>query len=79
MDKYKRLILLAEETDTPSTKEKIIELNKLLSEINHEKIQSMHYSLLDDLISILFNTNNIFMETEKRIDTLQTYIRDQDN
>lgn len=75
MDKYEKLIFLAEETDTPSTKEKMIELNKLLSEISQEKIQPEHYGLLDDLITILFNINNIFQETEKIIDALQSYLR----
>jgi hypothetical protein len=77
MDKYIRLIFLAKETDNPSTKQKIIELNKLLSEINKEEIKEVHYNMLDDLITTLFNTNNILAKTEKRIDDLQSYLRNE--
>jgi hypothetical protein len=56
---YKKLIQLAEELDTPSTQEKIDELNRLLSGISVDIIDEDHYQLIDDLITILHNTNNI--------------------
>lgn len=75
MNEYKRLIALANEVDTPSTSDKVIELNRLLSNIIPDQIQKEHYVILDDLINILFNTNNIFMENAATVDALQIYVR----
>jgi hypothetical protein len=73
--KYKRLIELAEELNTPSTSEKIKELNLLLAQIDINIVGEKHYHLLDDLITILHNTNNIFEETYPNIIELQDAIR----
>lgn len=73
--KYQRLIVLAEEIDTPSTAEKARELNILLSEVDKNIIDQNHYHLLDDLITILLNTGNIFDETQSNINALQSFIR----
>ncbi len=75
MSGYERLIELAIETDTPSTPEKIRELNVLLSSQSVESINEEHLSLLDDLISILSNTNNLFTEYRDSIIALQDAIR----
>jgi|APSaa5957512622_1039677.scaffolds.fasta_scaffold200673_1 hypothetical protein len=73
---YKKLIQLAEELDTPSTQEKIDELNRLLSGISVDIIDEDHYQLIDDLITILHNTNNIhdksLIELQERIRKLNT-------
>ena len=73
---YKKLIQLAEELDTPSTQEKIDELNRLLSGISVDIIDEDHYQLIDDLITILHNTNNIhdksLIELQERIKKLNT-------
>jgi hypothetical protein len=74
---YERLIELAAETDTPSTPEKIKELNVLLSQQSIDSIEKEHSSLLDDLISILSNTNNLCVESRESIIALQDAIRSE--
>lgn len=74
---YERLIELAAETDTPSTPEKIRELNVLLSQQSIDSIKKEHSSLLDDLISILSNTNNLCVESRAAIIALQDAIRSE--
>ena len=73
---YNRLIFLAEELDTPSTAEKIVELNTLLASIPLGEVDQSHYSLLDGLISILWNTGNLMPAHQVRILRLQEEIRE---
>lgn len=73
--RYGRLIILAEEINTPSTPEKMAELNELLAELSPNDINSEHLSLLDYLISIISNTGNLFVERQAAILKLQNAIR----
>ncbi len=57
---YNKLISLALESDKASTPEKINLLNDLLVNLEIGEIKLEHQGLLDDLITILFNTDNIF-------------------
>ena len=75
--KYNRLIELASQTDIDSTKAKILELNDLLSEVEVDSIEECHIRLLDDLISIMSNTNNIFESHFKKLIELQDKLRDK--
>lgn len=72
---YKRLIELAAETDVTSTPEKIATLNELLSQQRVDSIDSEDLSLLDDLISSLSITGNLFSETHDSVIALQEEIR----
>ena len=74
-NKYQRLILLAEEENVVSTHEKHKELNILLSELDKNIIAKEHYRLLDDLICVLYNTNNVFEECNDKINELQLFLR----
>ena len=73
--RYETLILLAEELDTPSTPEKATELNVLLAELLPDDAKPEHVSLLDDLISIMSNTGNLFVEHRAAILRLQEGLR----
>lgn len=72
---YERLIYLAEEPDTASTQEKIKELNDLLSTQNVDSIKDKDLQVLDDLITILANTGNLYAEKHEAIINLQDDIR----
>ncbi len=72
---YERLIFLAKETDTPSTPQRISELNKLLSGQDVKNIEDYDLQILDDLISILSNTDNLLAEEQESIIKLQERIR----
>lgn len=74
-NKYKILILLAEEKNVTSTHEKHRELNILLSELDENIIDKEHYRLLDDLICFLYNSNNVFEECNDKINKLQLFLR----
>ena len=75
MSNYKRLIFLAEELDTPSTLQKITELNELLSGQDINDIKDCDLQILDDLISILSNTDNLLVEKRESVIILQESIR----
>jgi hypothetical protein len=75
MSSYERLIFLANETDTQSTPQKISELNELLSSQDVNDIKDCDLQILDDLISILSNTDNLFAEKQESIINLQENIR----
>lgn len=75
MSNYERLILLAKETDTQSTPQKISELNELLSSQDVGGINNCDIQILDDLISILINTGNLFAEKQEPVMRLQENIR----
>lgn len=75
MNKYQRLISLAEEGNVVLTHEKHKELNILLSELDKNIIAKEHYRLLDDLICVLYNTNNVFEECNDKINELQLFLR----
>lgn len=75
MSNYERLLFLAEEADTQSTPQKISELNELLSIQDIDGITDSDLTILDDLISILCNTDNLFTEKRESITNLQEAIR----
>lgn len=75
VSKYERLIQLATEADVSSTHAKIDELNSLLKFQNINEVRSQDLSLLDDLISILANTENIYVESRTDVLELQDAIR----
>lgn len=75
MSKYERLIFLAKETDTQSTPQKISELNELLSNQDVNEIKDCDLQILDDLISILSNTDNLLAEKQESVINLQEDIR----
>ena len=75
MSKYERLIFLAKETDTQSTPQKISELNELLSNQDVNEIKDYDLQILDDLISILSNTDNLLAEKQESVINLQEDIR----
>jgi len=72
---YDRLIFLAEDSEAPSTVDKILELNELLSNQNIDCIKDSDLQILDDIIAILSNTNNLLEETRDSIINLQEEIR----
>ena len=57
--RYCKLIELAEELDTPSTPQKVADLNELLAGTSVAEVDPDHFSLLDGLISTMSNTGNI--------------------
>lgn len=73
---YQRLIELANEVDVPSSPEKITELNNLLAKISKDDLDNKDFSLIDDLICILFNTDNILPQNAKKTTELLKCIRD---
>ncbi len=75
MSNYERLIFLAKETDTQSTPQKILELNELLSIQDINGVKDSDLQILDDLISILNNTNNLFVEKRESVINLLESIR----
>ncbi|MBE4583247.1 hypothetical protein BOO34_18430 [Vibrio navarrensis] len=75
MSNYERLIFLANENNTRSTAEKISELNQLLFNQKVDEIKDDDLQIIDDLISILSNTGNLFPEKHKSIINLQENIR----
>lgn len=75
MSSYERLMALATETDTQSTPAKISELNYLLSKQACDSIKEGDHQILDDLISTLHITGNIYAETSESIIQLQNTIR----
>lgn len=75
MSNYERLIFLAKETDTQSTPQKISELNELLSSQDVNDIKDNDLQIIDDLISILSNTNNLLPEKQEFVINLQENIR----
>lgn len=75
MSSYERLIFLANEADVQSTPQKISELNELLSSQDVNEIKDCDLQILDDLISILSNTDNLVAEKQESIINLQENIR----
>ena len=77
MSKYERLIFLAEEGAYGD--EMVLEENQLLDEFatkeNIHRIESEDYKMLDELITVLFLTNNIFEEYKENIEILQSFLR----
>lgn len=72
---YNRLIALAEELDTPSSPDRINQLNDLLSAISIAAVKPEHFLLLDSLISIMSVTGNISATHEVKILQLLEDIR----
>jgi len=72
---YERLIELVYEEDKPSTPEKIKELNVLLSQQSIHSIKKEHLSQIDNLITMLCMTGNLFEEYYEPIIALQDAIR----
>jgi hypothetical protein len=72
---YQRLMVLANETDTTSTEEKIRELNKLLGALDPLLIEVGDLRILDDLITVLHNTGNLLPETRVVLMERQEIIR----
>ena len=75
MSSYERLIVLAKETGTPSTSMRVLEINELLSSQDANEIKDYDLQILDDLISTLSNTDNLFLEKQVSIINLQENIR----
>ena len=75
MSNYERLIFLSKETDTQSTPQRISELNELLSGQDVNDIKVCDLQIMDDLISILSNTDNLLAEKRESIISLQERIR----
>lgn len=72
---YEKLLQLAKKKDTFSSPEVIEELNSLLKAQDVNEIKDQDLTLLDDLISILANTDNLYPETRTVIIELQDAIR----
>lgn len=72
---YRRLMVLANETDTPSTDEKILELNKLLEVLDPSMVKIDDLRIVDDLVTVLHNTGNLLPETRDLLMDHQEKIR----
>lgn len=72
---YQRLMVLANETDIPSTEAKVRELNKLLEALNPSLVEVGDLRILDDLITVLHNTGNLLPETRVVLIDRQEKIR----
>lgn len=66
---------LANETDTPSTDEKILELNKLLEVLDPSMVKIDDLRIVDDLVTVLHNTGNLLPETRDLLMDHQEKIR----
>jgi hypothetical protein len=75
MSNYERLIFFAKETNSQTTSDIITELNELLSSQDVNSIKVCDLQILDDLISMLSNTDNLLSETRESIIILQEIIR----
>ncbi len=76
---YQRLMVLANETDIPSTEAKVCELNKLLEALNPSLVEVGDLRILDDLITVLHNTGNLLPETRVVLIDHQEKIRSRLN
>jgi hypothetical protein len=72
---YERLIFLAREIEMESTPQKILELNRLLSDQDFNEVKDGDLQILYELISILSNTDNLLAENMESIVNLQDKIR----
>lgn len=75
IQRYKRLIQLANENYVFFTHKNTTELNSLLKEQDANEVKDTDLIILDDLISILANTNNLYTDTRNKIIELQEAIR----
>lgn len=75
MTNYERLIFLAREIEMESTPQKILELNRLLSDQDFNEVKDGDLQILYELISILSNTDNLLAENMESIVNLQDKIR----
>ncbi|MGY0613438.1 hypothetical protein [Luteimonas sp. A501] len=72
---YRRLVALAEEKDHPASLDTVAELISLLERLTPGQVMEEHVRLLDDLITVMWNTENIEPAHADRILQLQQELR----